>query len=186
MSLDVIREINLNHWAPRPEDLASIGLETVLEAGNVLYFPHLPFVFAASEQRFLSEAWSDGKAKHISYRGDAVPLQGARGDAEAIRQLKSVIARFADQAETLVQGLFPRYQGYLKRGFTSYRTGGLGINGTENRFKRWAANRSVSYLRRDGQGTVQCGAVDLEQFGYVRNGMAFPDQPFGQSALIVG
>lgn len=122
MSLDVIREINLNHWAPRPEDLASIGLETVLEAGNVLYFPHLPFVFAASEQRFLSEAWSDGKAKHISYRGDAVPLQGARGDAEAIRQLKSVIARFADQAETLVQGLFPRYQGCLKRGFTSYRT----------------------------------------------------------------
>ncbi len=122
MSLDVIREFNLDQWAPRPQDFASDELEDVLESGKVLYFPRLPFVLAEDEQRFLSEQWSDGKAKNISFRGNAAPLQGVQGDAASIQQLKAVIARFADQAETLVTGLFPRYQGHLKRGFTSYRT----------------------------------------------------------------
>jgi hypothetical protein len=122
MSLDAIREFSLDQWQPSPGSLPETGLENILESGKVLFFPRLPFRFTKDEQRFLSESWSDGKAKNISLRGKASILQGARGSAEDIGQLRAVIARFAEQAESLVGGLFPRYEGCLRRGFTSYRT----------------------------------------------------------------
>lgn len=122
MSLDVIREFTLDHWLPTPGELADEGLEETLEAGNVLYFPRLRFSFDDEEPRFLSGQWADGKAKNISFRGVDKPLHGAQGSPEDIERLKTVIARFAGQAGALVHGLFPRYRGHLKTGFTSYRT----------------------------------------------------------------
>ncbi|MGZ8215884.1 Kdo hydroxylase family protein [Methylomagnum sp.] len=119
MSLDIIHECGLDTW--NPSDLAD-GLESVLESGGVLYFPHLGFRFAEDEKRFQSERWSDGKAKNISYRGPASPLQGARGTPEELAHLKAALARYADSAESLVKALFPHYAPHLKRGFTSYRT----------------------------------------------------------------
>jgi hypothetical protein len=132
MSLDAIREQALDHWAPQPGEIAGEGLEESLEAGKVLYFPRLRFSFDGDEQRFLSEQWADGKAKNISFRGVNKPLQGAQGSAADIEQLKAVIARFAEQAGTLVHGLFPRYRGYLRTGFTSYRTASV-----EGRVTSW-------------------------------------------------
>lgn len=38
-----------------------------LESGTVLFFPRLRFRLGDSETRFLSSAWSNGKAKNISY-----------------------------------------------------------------------------------------------------------------------
>ena len=122
MSLDVIRECPLDHWQPAPGSLSENGQENLLESGKVLFFPHLGFRFDEAEQCFVSEQWSDGKAKNISLRGQGAVLQGARGSEEEVAQLRAVIARFAEQATTLVEGLFPRYVGHLRRGFTSYRT----------------------------------------------------------------
>lgn len=122
MSLDAIRKVDLDHWEPRPGEIPGGGLEQVLESGKVLFFPHLRFEFSADEARFLSEQWSDGKAKNISYRGQDVPLQGATGSAEDVAQLKALVARYSINAESLVRGLFPHYRGHLRRGFTSYRT----------------------------------------------------------------
>lgn len=132
MSLDVIREQALDHWAPQPGEIAGEGLEESLEAGKVLYFPRLRFSFDGDEQRFLTEQWADGKAKNISFRGVHKPLQGAQGSPADIEQLKAVIARFAGQADTLVHGLFPRYRGHLRTGFTSYRTASV-----EGRVTSW-------------------------------------------------
>jgi hypothetical protein len=98
----------------------------------VLFFPKLRFSFEGDEARFLSEQWSDGKAKNISYRGGHLPLQGAQGDAVDIAALKAVIARFAGQAATLVGALFPRYRDHLKTGFASYRTAAV-----EGRVTSW-------------------------------------------------
>lgn len=122
MTVDIIREYDIDRWDPPRPAMAGEGLEEILEAGNVLYFPRLAFRFAADEQRFLCPAWADGKAKNISYRGAAEPLRGAQGNSEDLAGLKAVLARYADSAETLVGALFPGYTGFLRRGFTSYRT----------------------------------------------------------------
>ena len=122
MSLDAIRKVDLDHWEPQPGEIPGGGLEQALESGKVLFFPLLRFDFSADEARFLSEHWSNGKAKNISYRGQDAPLQGATGSAEDIAQLKALVARYSTNAESLVRGLFPHYRGHLRRGFTSYRT----------------------------------------------------------------
>jgi len=122
MRLDVVQEFELDHWEPLPVEIPGGGLEGTLESGKVLFFPHLRFDFADDEFRFLSEQWSDGNAKNISFRGHDAPLQGAQGTAADIAELKTLIARFSSKAESLVCGLFPHYQRHLRRGFTSYRT----------------------------------------------------------------
>jgi hypothetical protein len=122
VTVDIIRELSIDSWNPEAAGDLAGGLEEVLEGGNVLYFPQLPFRFADAEQKFLSERWSDGKAKNISYRGASAPIRGAQGTPKELGELTAVLARFADSAESLVKVLFPRYVGFLRRGFTSYRT----------------------------------------------------------------
>lgn len=122
MSLDVVREIPLDHWAPLTRDGGDTGHEAAIESGKVLFFPRLNLPFSAVEECFLSEQWSDGKTKNLSYRGMDLPLKGAQGAPQEIERLKGLMARFADNAEQLVQAIFPRYRRHLKRGFTSYRT----------------------------------------------------------------
>jgi hypothetical protein len=134
MSLDVVRQLDLDHWNPLPVEVPGGGLEETLESGKVLFFPYLNFDFAGDESRFLSEQWSDGKAKNINFRGPDFPLQGAQSSADDIAKLKNLIARFTGHAESLVRGLFPHYQGHLRRGFTSYRT--ASVEGRETSWRK--------------------------------------------------
>lgn len=117
----VVSEFPLDSWGNSPETPAG-GFETLIESGKVLFFPHLEFKLSAEEKRFLSPAWSDGKSKNISYRGSETPLQGASGSEADIEALTAMVARFSQNAEHLVESLFPHYRGHLKKGFTSYRT----------------------------------------------------------------
>ncbi len=132
MNLDVIREFSLHQWRPGARDLPEGCPEDSLESGKVLFFPRLRFDLDDSETRFVDESWADGKAKNISYRGNGEPLRGAQGSQEDLEQLRSMIARFAESAETLVQTLFPRYRGFIQPGFTSYRTAAV-----EGRVTSW-------------------------------------------------
>lgn len=120
MLADVISEFPRDSWG-NDHLTPDRGLESTLEAGHVLYFPHLSFKLSEAETRFLDPAWSDGKSKNISYRGPEVPLQGAMGSESDIEALKALVARFSNQAEGLVETLFPSYRGHLRKGFTSYR-----------------------------------------------------------------
>jgi hypothetical protein len=63
--------------------------------------------------------WSDGRAKNISFEGDAI--KGARGSAEDLAALAAMVGRFARDAGALVAALFPRYAPHVKRARTSYR-----------------------------------------------------------------
>ena len=121
MGLDVIRPFDLKHWDPKEAAEPTSPQELTLESGKVLYFPALPFELAPQEARFLSERWSNGKTKNISYRGDHAPLKGAQGTADDLLELHAMLARFSHQARQLVEGLFPAYQNVLKQGFTSFR-----------------------------------------------------------------
>jgi 3-deoxy-D-manno-oct-2-ulosonic acid (Kdo) hydroxylase len=120
MQTNVISEFPRALWGNDPQSNED-GFESTLEAGRVLYFPKLNFTLSESEIRFLDPVWSDGKSKNISYRGPDVPLQGASGSDADIQALKAMVARFSEQAESLVDTLFPSYRGHLRKGFTSYR-----------------------------------------------------------------
>jgi len=112
-----ILEIDGDDWRPvaaNPEWIAA------LEAGKVLYFPHLAFTLSASEQRFLTPVVRDPKARNISLDA-AGKLKGAVGDPAAQAELATMIGRFRAQAQALIDAILPRYSASLRLAPTSYR-----------------------------------------------------------------
>ena len=122
-----VREFPDTSWA---DDGPTRGVEAVVEAGEVLRFPYLPFALIESELRFRDPRWADGKAKNISLRwgGDGADgnrpgseMRGAVGTPAELAALKAMITRYADEAEAFALRLFPHYRGHLRRGNTSFR-----------------------------------------------------------------
>ena len=58
-----IVSLDLTSWRPVPAAGAQQTAIRAVEGGGVLVLPHLPFELSADELRFLSPAWSDGRAK---------------------------------------------------------------------------------------------------------------------------
>src|SRR6266705_2532410 len=114
-----IVSLDLTSWRPALAAGAQQTAIQTLEGGGVLVLPRLPFELSADELRFLSPAWSDGRAKNISLDGAA--LRGAHGIAQDLGALARMIERFAACAGDLVAALFPRYAPYVKRARTSFR-----------------------------------------------------------------
>jgi hypothetical protein len=114
-----IVSLDLTSWRPVVTAEAQRTAIRTLEGGGVLVLPHLGFELSADELRFLSPAWSDGRAKNISLDGPA--LRGAHGLAPDLGALARMIERFAACAGDLVGALFPRYAPYVKRARTSFR-----------------------------------------------------------------
>lgn len=117
-SVDIVREFPDTTWA---DDGPTRGVEPVVEDGQVLSFPKLPFVLSHDERRFLDERWADGKAKNISVRWPGGELRGAAGSPADLDALRAMIVRYAEQSEAFALRLFPHYRGKLRRGNTSFR-----------------------------------------------------------------
>ena len=118
MTIDIVREFPDRTWA---DDGPTRGVEAVVEAGQVLRFPYLPFALLESELKFRDPRWADGKAKNISVRWPGGEMRGAVGNAAELAALKAMIVRYADQSEAFALRLFPHYRGHLVRGNTSFR-----------------------------------------------------------------
>ena len=101
-----ILEIDITDWQISTPNSAWIS---ALEAGKVLYFPHLSFIFTADEQRFLTPAIRDPKSRNISLDANG-KLKGALGDAADHAALANMIGRFRAQAQQLIHSLLPAYQ----------------------------------------------------------------------------
>jgi len=114
-----ILTLDLEGWRPALTPAIQERAVRAIEGGGVVVLPHVTFELDERERRFLSPAWSDGRAKNVSLDGDA--LKGAHGDAGDLRDLAAVVKRFADGAASLVTALFPRYAPYVKRARTSFR-----------------------------------------------------------------
>jgi 3-deoxy-D-manno-octulosonic acid hydroxylase-like protein len=113
--------LDVAQWRPQLDPAAAAHATRELEAGNVLFLPHLKFTLADAEQRFLSPAWSDGKAKNVSYDPIAAQIRHSSAEGADRQQLAAVMARFAQQARELVSNLCPCYAQHLRWGFTSFR-----------------------------------------------------------------
>jgi 3-deoxy-D-manno-oct-2-ulosonic acid (Kdo) hydroxylase len=118
IAVEIVHEFPDMTWA---DDGPTRGVESVLESGAVLAFPHLPFTLSAEEQKFLDPRWADGKAKNISLRWPAGEMRGAAGDANDLAALRAMTRRYAAQSEAFALRLFPHYRGHLARGNTSFR-----------------------------------------------------------------
>lgn len=126
-----ILEIDATDWRIAQPNDAWIS---ALEAGKVLYFPHLPFTLLPEEQRLLTPEVRDQKVRNISLDQHG-HLKGARGDAEQQLALALMIGRFRSQAQTLIDTLLPRYGGALRLAPTSYRPAQV-----ETRTQSWRAD----------------------------------------------
>jgi hypothetical protein len=119
--MGAVETLPIEHWhGPFAADVQRRGL-AALEAGSVLFLPHLAFVLDETERSVLAEASGDGRHKNISFdaatgRCKGVDLQGA-----AAAPLALVMRRFADVAAALLAGLAPGYAPGLERARTSYR-----------------------------------------------------------------
>lgn len=120
MGLDPITTFDLTRWSgPFCVDKRSAALDA-LENGKVLYFPRLPFTVGNSESVLLTDALSNGRAKNISRDPDG-KIQGDTASPEDAARLSVMMSRFAEQARSLVLGLFPGYAAGIEQARTSYR-----------------------------------------------------------------
>ncbi|VVD94781.1 3-deoxy-D-manno-oct-2-ulosonic acid (Kdo) hydroxylase [Pandoraea morbifera] len=118
----------------------SVPRETLVadvEAGKVLYFPHLNFAIDASEQRLLDPAIADPRRKNISLDPKSDVLVGVASDDATQRAVHALVKRYYTQACSLIDGLLPEYRGKLRAAPTSLR-----LHQVETRQTSWRKDDS--------------------------------------------
>ena len=108
-------------WDAPLAPAAAAGATRDLEAGNVLFLPHLKFALGAAEERFLSPQWLAGSAKNVSYDPRVQKLAHTSADGRDREELAAMMARYAAHARQLVLNLCPHYGQHLTHGLTSFR-----------------------------------------------------------------
>jgi hypothetical protein len=113
--------LDVAQWHQPLAPAAAADATRELETGNVLFLPRLKFTLTDEERRFLSPAWSDGKAKNVSYDPTAVAIRHTSAAGADRQQLAAMMARFAQQARELVSSVCPGYASHLRWGLGSFR-----------------------------------------------------------------
>ena len=93
----------------------------LVETGQVLLFPNLPFAVQDAERILLSPATSDGKSKNVAYDGGSGEVFGTTLQGNERQVLRSFMRRFTEGARSLIEHLFPRYVPYLAPRLASFR-----------------------------------------------------------------
>lgn len=91
-----------------------------LEAGNVVAFEHLPFVFTEQE-RALSQSSLLGDSKNISYSSATGQLKGCNAGPDELPVLSGMLARYAAYSQALVRAVLTPYTDGLQVARTSFR-----------------------------------------------------------------
>jgi hypothetical protein len=112
-----ILEINVAEWHV---DNAESAWSTALEAGNVLYLPHLAFTLSEAEQPLLTPAACAPKIRSICLDAQG-QLTGAVGDAATQAAMAAMIGRFRQQTQALIGSLLPRYAKAVRLAPTNFR-----------------------------------------------------------------
>jgi len=137
MNESQIIEVTSADWRGQNLSQPRASLLDAVEQGKVLYFPHLAFAFDPAERALLDPALADPKRKNISLDPDGGALHGVLGDAATQAAVRALIARYQTSARTLVDGLFPEYDGKLRVAPTSLR-----LHQVETRETSWRKDDS--------------------------------------------
>ena len=120
-SVNPIVELDFCDWsAPARESSQQAGWTAAIEAGRVLYFPHLAFPLSQAEQALLREDVLKAGSRNVSLGSDGA-LKHAAGTPEDQKLLAGMMSRYRQLALSLVDGLFPHYRGVLRAAPTSFR-----------------------------------------------------------------
>src|ERR1700733_9608242 len=118
--MDVLETLETATWNGPFAQSDAVRAVDALESGRVLFLPRLAFTLRAEEQALLTPALSSGRAKNISLDPSGRLKHQAGAQAQATL-LQGMMQRFASEAVSLVEGLFPGYAASLERARTSYR-----------------------------------------------------------------
>ncbi|GAB3625386.1 3-deoxy-D-manno-oct-2-ulosonic acid (Kdo) hydroxylase [Pandoraea terrae] len=124
-------------WHGRDLSVPREALVADVEAGKVLYFPHLAFDIRADEQRLLDPAIADPKRKNISRDPATDVLVGVAADDATQSAVHALVKRYYTQACALIDGLLPEYRGHLRAAPTSLR-----LHQVETRQTSWRKDDS--------------------------------------------
>lgn len=118
---EVVETFDFEQWTgPFTPDVQARAI-AALEAGKVLFFPHMPFILQSGEQRFLSPAILDGKSKNVSFDIRKPGVRGAVGTEQEQAELAVLMDRYARTTRDFVRALFPHYAPALIQARTSFR-----------------------------------------------------------------
>ncbi|QCP50727.1 3-deoxy-D-manno-oct-2-ulosonic acid (Kdo) hydroxylase [Trinickia violacea] len=137
MNESQIVEVASADWQAQNLSVPREQLRDAVERGKVLYFPNLRFAIDGGEQALLDPSIADPKRKNISLEANGGALHGVLGDAVTQSAVRALIARYQGNARTLVDGLFPEYQGKLRVAPTSLR-----LHQVETRQTSWRKDDS--------------------------------------------
>ena len=115
--LETFEALNFNS---KPQNLISHQATQALEAGKILYFPHMPFALQDGEENFLNPALIK-QSKNISYTPKTNALKGTCLVGDEHLKLSLMINRFYQQSYAFMQSLLVSYQHNLTPGRTSFR-----------------------------------------------------------------
>jgi len=99
-------------------------LAAELEAGNILFFPRMPFALSDEHKSFLlAQKQTDaGYHKNIAYRPAEKRLTGTgKMPAQDAARLKSILAAYSDWAAQFLGEIIPEYAGRWVRDLASFR-----------------------------------------------------------------
>ncbi len=112
-------------WDLNPDPTMQSQAIDALESGKVLFFPHLPFTLSPEETDIFSlgEQGAGGtqQAKNISFHPQTGQLKGCDPQTPLNPILKTVMARFAEQTQNLLEKVLPHYASSLRQAKTSFR-----------------------------------------------------------------
>ncbi len=92
-----------------------------LEAGRVVFLPHLAFAVREDERGFLTPEAGDASRKNISRDPRTGRVHGTALEGESLARLGAMLERYAAQTAALVRGLYPRYADTLEQARVSFR-----------------------------------------------------------------
>jgi hypothetical protein len=119
--MQILKTMDCSDWRGEFDATAQTDAITALENGHIILFPELSFLLTETENKFLSPAYADPKAKNISFNPATQKVRCAPCAIEDYDYLKNMLVRFAHGAERMLRKLFPAYGAALQVGRTSYR-----------------------------------------------------------------
>src|SRR5215831_3403115 len=114
--MSAVVALNVSAWRGFLTDDLRKRAVSELEAGNVLFFPHLRFELTPAEREFLTPATVD-RSKNVSYDPRSGKVGGAAVAPIKIHELRALMDRFATSTRELLAALLP-YGSGLKQART--------------------------------------------------------------------
>lgn len=119
--MSILHPVQSHDWdAAYPEQTRSEAINA-FEKDKIILLPKLSFTLTSEEKIFFSSEFSIKKSKNISYDLLTDRLRGTHCAGATHEALKTMLARYAKSATSLMTQLFPAYQKNVHVGRTSFR-----------------------------------------------------------------